>query len=102
MEKSLNDGKMTILTVEPTNESVMAIKSLYPTDKYIYTLYTEALVKSEDQPNPALVIFDWKGRYVKEYKLDRKLQRIGVDEKANKVYGIAEEDGILSLVSYDM
>lgn len=67
---------------------------LYATDRYIYSLnldMTAAEIGNKER-NPSIQLFDWEGRPVKQYQLDRFISSFTVDEPDGVVYGVFVDD----------
>lgn len=68
------------------------------TDKYIYVLWIdqseEEMMADIASLRPMLLIFDWDGNFIKNYRLDKPIHAFAINESNNRLYGVSplEED----------
>lgn len=99
--------KIDVETQNISMESPIYINGLYSTEQYIYLLRYGKSVEQwvnglhEGEDTSTLIIFDWGGNFIKSYRLDAKLQFIGVT-KDNKrlIGGKILKDETVSIIEY--
>ena len=68
------------------NQTIWGFHDLYPTDRYIYTLYSG---NTEGSKNPVnIAVFDWQGNLVKFYRTSFPLKRLCVDEQNKELFAV--------------
>lgn len=100
-------GNRTYL--KPTKNSRLGFVNATVSDKSIYTLYSgkEYANGRDAYFNANLVdivyVFDWNGKPLKKYHLDKKVRTISIDEKNNVLYASTyDESATPYLVKYDL
>ncbi|MDR1980893.1 MAG: TolB-like 6-bladed beta-propeller domain-containing protein [Tannerellaceae bacterium] len=70
-------------------------------NEYVYALYTDHKVDEAYKSNRVLV-YDWSGNFVEEYRLNHDAYYITVNERLNRLFAaIRNEDGGWRITSYD-
>ena len=91
IDKSVN--KVTVLDKlnARVEEEVNYYKNYFSTDNYIYLLYCDSKNKDLSISNNNFEIhqFDWQGRFLKRYRLNRYILSFCVDEKSDRIYAIS-------------
>lgn len=91
INKSVN--KVTVLDKlnARVEEEVNYYKNYFSTDNYIYLLYCDSKNKDLSISNNNFEIhqFDWQGRFLKRYRLNRYILSFCVDEKSDRIYAIS-------------
>jgi hypothetical protein len=62
------------------------------TDNYVYALYTDKQIISNELCSNVILVFDWGGNPIVKYILDKDVYYITVDETDKQVYAILKED----------
>lgn len=73
------------------------------TDEYIFALSWDGCKASQLNENniyPVLYVFNWKGEPVYQYKFDRNIQMISVDNQQRYLYAVDGEDKIYRYALY--
>ena len=87
-----NDG--TFMGSQPDGKYYRdAFYSPFGTTEYLYVLFNGKFVTKPGYNLLAenILVFDWDGNPIRCYKLDRGVNRIFVDTKKNKIYGISNK-----------
>lgn len=71
-------------SVEDYEKTVYAYLSLAYTEDHIYCLFSGN--KNGETSSDKILVFNWNGKFVKELTLDRKINKICIDPKANILY----------------
>lgn len=99
------DGKYNRMI--PLDDNVIGYIDIAPTDKYVYALYTNKKIRENGVGNELssniILVFDWEGNPIKQYKIDREAFYIAVDKASRKLYAavINQNDG-WSIVFYNL
>jgi hypothetical protein len=88
-------------------ENCVYFSGLYSTDKYIYTFWIampeEKIEADMENFKPNLLIFDWDGNIVKNYKCNIPIVRFAVNDSNDKLYAVsANEDDINAIYVCDL
>jgi hypothetical protein len=80
-------------------ENCVYFAGLCSTDKYIYTFWIamseEKIVENMENFKPNILVFDWGGNIVKNYKCNVPIVRFAVNDSNDKLYAVsANEDDI--------
>jgi hypothetical protein len=76
----------------------VGIMSITSSDKYIYALYNEKMLKSGELGGPIslscnkILVYDWDGNPVKNLKVDKKLSSISFNETQQTLYCLGRDD----------
>ena len=96
----------SIKTAIPDGEQKIGFVAASVSKKYIYELYSGKLLDKNNFTDAFLTnkvyVFDWKGNPVKKYQLDKEVRSIAVDESNNTLYGTVYNNGIPSLVKFNL
>jgi hypothetical protein len=84
--------------IEISDDCVMNYKAAYGGDKYCYMLYSGKTYLEKNRRTTGgrkIIVFDWKGNYVKSFEAEMDIFSFCVDEHAGIIYAIAydSEDG---------
>jgi hypothetical protein len=79
----------------------------FSTDKYIYVMWIE---KSDEEImanisdfNPLILIFDWNGNLIKNYRLNKPIIAFAVNDSNDKLYAVSlSEDDINAIYTCDL
>ncbi len=82
------------------DETLIGFQDLYVTDRLIYGLVYGVPRTDLNNTLPKLIIFDWHGKPLHEYRFNETLESIAVDEDGT-IYGVAiTQEGEYSLNKY--
>lgn len=84
-------------------ESKVRFVSTDCTDEYIYLLYSGRIIADghyQAYLASTILVFDWDGKPVKRYNLDKNIRCITINQYNNKIYGYDQESE--QLVSFDL
>jgi hypothetical protein len=98
--KVIQNGEMSM--VAPDANCIIGYIDISACNNYVYALYTDKKATASYSSDKILV-YDWEGNLVKEYRLNREAYYITVNETLNKLFAaVRNEDGGWSITSYDM
>lgn len=101
-----NDGEL--YRVLPDTQSPMGYIDIASNHKYVYALYTDKKMidkngKGNSFSSDLVLVFDWNGKPISKYKLDKEAFYITVNEKTNKIYAATRNNsGGWKILSYDV
>ncbi|MDR3245411.1 MAG: TolB-like 6-bladed beta-propeller domain-containing protein [Prevotellaceae bacterium] len=76
--------------------------SAYSTDKFIYVLWVlkseEEIMENLDNYKPVLLVFDWDGNLVQNYKFDVPIITFAVNNSNDKLYGISIRESDMNAI----
>lgn len=73
---------------------------IYGTNKYVYCLYSGS---SGIDCNSKVLVFNWKGKYINSYDLNRSVSCIAIEQCNNYLYGIARNSiGETEVLKYSL
>ena len=80
---------------------------LCATESYIYAIKIDSNMNGADKNNKynKIMVFDWKGKYIKTYETDYNLLTLDVDENSNYIYSIGQNislDSEIQVLSFKM
>lgn len=99
----MQDGKYNRMI--PLDDNVIGYIDIAPTNEYVYALYTSKKIAEDtvgnDLSSNIILVFDWEGNPVKQYKIDREAFYIAVDAASEKIYAaVMNQDEGWTIVSY--
>lgn len=93
------NGQAIETVIQGNENTIYGFKYLYSTDNYIYALYYGEKYSKNFKPD--LVVFNWKGEYIKRYEIEENLKLIAVDDDDKVLYGIPA-DNACKLIRYQL
>ena len=84
-------------TIDYNPHSVLGFLDIFPTDNFVYTLYSDKPEINNDgsyndYSSDVILVFDWEGNPVKKFILDKEVAYIGIDEIEKKFYTIQKDN----------
>jgi hypothetical protein len=77
-------------------------EGVYSTDKYIYTLWIANSEEKifEDLANfkPNLLVFDWNGNLIQNYKFDVPIHSFAVNDSNDKLYAVSPDENDINAI----
>lgn len=105
MYKPMQDGKYNRMI--PLDDNIIGYIDIAPTDKFVYALYADKKISEDNVGNDLssniILVFDWEGNPIKQYKIDREAFYIAVDGVSQKLYAavINQNEG-WSIICYSI
>lgn len=102
----MSDGKL--YRVMPKDDNIIGYIDIAAGDKYVYALYTDKKLVSEDGEGEAfrsdiILLFDWNGQPIKKLKLTREAYYITVNERLGRLYAVVlNNDAGFTVTTYDI
>ena len=92
-------------TVEINDNCIISYKGTYPTDKHCYMLYSGKLYadyKKDEYRTRKIIVFDWKGNYIRSFEADNNIFSFCVDENEQNLYAITEDEGGYNIMRFKL
>lgn len=89
----------------PLDHNIIGYIDIAPTNQYVYALYTNKKIREKDVSNDfssnIILVFDWEGNPLRQYRIDQEAFYIAVDEASQKLYAaIINSNDEWSVVRY--
>ena len=90
-----------------SDECVMAYKGACGTSRYCYMLYSGKKFGEQRRRSTGgekIIVFDWKGTYIRSFESDQTIFWFSVDEKDSTIYAVTRDakEGSFSIVRYNL
>ncbi|MFA5819289.1 MAG: BF3164 family lipoprotein [Bacteroidales bacterium] len=86
------------------DDCIMNYKASYGSEKYCYMLYSGKTYEENNKHTYGgrkLIVFDWRGNYVKSFIADMDIISFCVDEKNNNVYAVTLDKGGFKITRFN-
>lgn len=81
-----------VISIDFEKENILGYQSVATTNDRVYLLYSgKKLSEKEPYQSNVVLVFDWYGKPIIKYKLDKQLSQITVDSKGKVLYGFVDE-----------
>jgi DNA-binding beta-propeller fold protein YncE len=96
---TIDDTKRIV--VQP--DCLIGLQELKTTDQYIYAIFSgkqKKEIRGSNSSGKYVYVFDWKGKPVKSYNLNKEISKLAIDEISQRAYVVTKDHDSTEVFGY--